>query len=280
MKSIKRGHVATKVMMQGLVAGAASLLFCTASWSASPAKMDVDDIRQCMKGNFVDRGTLRDFRIQATDEEGNTDLVKAKLYWYPLAADKSRINIRVTSPKDLAGSAFLLRSDSDGEDVHVYLPALKTVRRISGQDRSQTLWGTDFSVDDVKQLQGLLVEGETTRMTDEEVDGRKSFVLTTKPSKGTSRFEKITSYVDQTSCLLLKSVFFESANKPAKILAADTSTLLEVDVRSQKVWLLFGYMMRNLNTGTSSALSMGGVDFLYEELPKRAFEPDDFYKDF
>ncbi len=280
MKRSKRGHAAAKVIIRGLMVGALSMVIGSAAWAANPAKMDVKDIRQCMKGNFVDRGTLRDFRIQATDEEGNTDLIKAKLYWYPMSGGKSRINVRVSSPKELAGSAFLLRSNDDGEDVHVYLPALKAVRRISGQDRSQTLWGTDFSVDDVKQLQGLLVEGETKRLSDEDVEGRKSFVLTTVPAKGTSRFEKITSYVDQTSCLLLKSVFYESADKPGKILTADTSTLLQVDVRDQKVWLLFGYMMRNLVTGTSSALSMGGVDFLYEELPKRAFEPEDFYKDF
>ncbi len=260
----------------GLMVGAYSLL----GIAPAMAERNIADIQRCMRGNFVDRGTLRDFRIETTDDSGHTEVITAKLYWLPTREGHERINMRVASPSSLAGSAFLLRGSNDGDDVQMYLPAMKSVRRITGQDRSQPLWGTDFSVADVKQLQGLLADGETSREDDDDVDGRKTYVLTTIPEAGTSRFGKITSYVDQQSCMLLRSVFFESKGHAGKILTADTSSLVSEQVYDRTVWMLFAYTMRDLQRNSRSVLSMGGIDLMFKELPARAFEPEHFFKDF
>lgn len=255
-------------------------LACLLGMAPAMAAPEVADIQQCMKANFVDRGTVRDFRVETDDGSGLSKSINAKLYWLPTRDGFQRINLRVQSPASLAGSAFLLRGSHDGEDVHIYLPAIQSVRRITGQDRSRSLWGTDFSVEDIKQLQGLLADGKTRREADEEIEGRKTYVLTTVAENIHSRYQKVTSYVDRQSCLLLKSVYFESTGKPAKILTAAIRTIASAQVYDRKVWMVFGYTMRDLERGSVSKLSMGDVFLMYKELPARAFNPQAFYKDF
>jgi hypothetical protein len=271
--------------MRRHAAALALALVCTAAGAQSApgvddkarAKMGVEDIRQCMAGNFVGKGTLRDLRIVSTDEEGSSRTLLAKLYWLP-QGEVSRMRLYVKAPSELAGSAYLMRSTPQDEEVHLYLPALKSVRKLSGSDSSAALWGTDFSFDDVRQLQGMIADGATERGTDGDVEGRRTFVLNTRPSGENSPFKRIVSHVDQQTCILLKTEFFEDGAQPRKLLQADLSSLLDADLYDRRVWMVFGYEMRDLRSGTRSEVTMGGIDLLWVELPKKAFEPEHFFE--
>jgi hypothetical protein len=272
--------------MMGMHAAALVLaLACTATGAQSApgaddkarAKMSVEAIRQCMAGNFVEKGTLRDLRIVSTDEEGRSRTLLAKLYWNP-QGEASRMRLYVKTPSELAGSAYLMRATPQGEEVHLYLPALKSARKLSGGDGSAALWGTDFSFDDIRQLQGMIAAGATERGADGEVEGRRTFVLNTRPTGENSPFKRIVSHVDQQTCILLKTEFFEAGTEPRKVLLADLSSLLDADLYGKRVWMVFGYDMRDLNRGTRSTVTMGGIDLLWVELPKKAFEPEHFFE--
>ena len=240
---------------------------------SDPAKMMVDDIRACVRGNLVQRGSLRDLAVKATDAQGESHELKMKLFWKPAKDGAARMNLRVLEPKDLHGSSYLLLEREKGEDVYFFLPANQTVLKVTGNEMARPLWGTDFSYSEIKQVQGLLLGGATKRLADGAVAGRPAFVLETATKAEATGYRKVVSYIDMAGCTLLKSEFFAKGDKPRKVLEADPSTITHVDT----YWLVLGYSMRNLVEGSHTEITLSDL-FLLENKAERLFDPERFYQ--
>lgn len=241
--------------------------------AAEPANMTIDQISACMRANIVERGSLRDFGITAVDREGKSTALKVKAFWKPTKnkADE-RMTLQVIEPETFAGTSYLIVGDAEEQKISMYLPALKRVQTVSGGEATMTLWGTDFTIADVKQVQGVLIDGNTQRQADAQVSGRAAYVLDTTTSEDETGYTHVKSYVDQESCTLLKSELFTSDGDPAKTLEADLSTLLEVE----PYWVMLGYTMTDLRNGTHTDLKLGDV-FLLENLPESLFTTEGFH---
>lgn len=241
--------------------------------AAEPASMSVEDISACMRGNIVDRGSLRDFEITAFDREGKSTALKVKLFWKPTKdGSDERMTLQVAEPETFAGTSYLVVANPDNQEVYMYLPALKRTQSVTGGDVTQTLWGTDFTFADVKQVQGVLLDGETTRLADVTVFDRKAYLLDTVTNPEQSGYSHVKTYVDQTSCTLLKTELFSGDDTPVKVLEADISTLLEVT----PYWLMLGYKMSDTSKGTHTDLKLSDI-YLKENLPESLFTPEGFF---
>lgn len=239
----------------------------------SPKSATVQQIKECMRSNLAYRGALRDLEIRSTDREGMSKTLKMKLFWKPAKDGKVRMNLRLTAPEELKNSGYLLLEDASGESVYSYLPAAAKVQRITGGDAAKPLWGTDFSYAELKQVQGLAVEGATTRKADEKVSGRDAWVLETATDKDLTSYQRVVSYVDQQTCTLLKSEFFTKGTQARKVLEADTSSLLTVDDYS----LILTYKMRDVRERTQTVLNMSDL-YLLEGHREALFDPATFYQ--
>ncbi len=250
------------------------------AWAQTPAaapaeaalpKATVEDIRECMSDNFVDRGSLRDIGLKTTDREGKTSELKMRLFWKPSKEGAARLNLRVLEPEDLKGSSYLMVESAAGEELYYYLPASNKVQKLSGGDANRPLWGTDFSYGEIKQVQGLLQTGDTVRKADAAIGERPVFVLETATS-GDSGYQKVVSYIDRASCVLLKSEFVAKNGKPRKILEADVSTLMSVDT----YWFVLGYTMKDLKQNTQTQLTLSDI-YLLERKGEKLFNPETFW---
>lgn len=239
---------------------------------AAPPKAAVEDIRACMSNNFVDRGSLRDIGLQTTDREGKISQLKMRLFWKPSKDGDARLNLRVLEPEDLKGSSYLMVESTAGEALYYYLPASDKVQKLSGGDASRPLWGTDFSYGELKQVQGLLATGVTVRKPDQKLGERPVFVLETATA-GDANYQKVTSYVDRASCVLLKSEFVAKNGKPRKVLEADVSTLTSIDI----YWFVLGYTMKDLKQNTQTKLTLSDI-YLLERKGEKLFDPENFWK--
>lgn len=84
-----------------------------------------------------------------------------------------------SSPADIAGTAVLTVENTGDDDIWVYLPALKKVRRLTASNRRDAFVGTDFSYGDVL---GHPVEEWTHRIVgNEDVDGTPGIVIESLP---------------------------------------------------------------------------------------------------
>jgi hypothetical protein len=239
-----------------------------------PAAMAVADIARCMRANIVDRGSLREIEVESLDAAGGATKQRMKLFWKPSKdASETRMTLRVVAPSDIAGWANLVVSRPDGEDVYVYLPALRRVDRIVGGNRTRKLLGTDFTYAEIQQLQGVMLDGKTTRAADAKTFDRAAFVLETKTDPAATGYVKVRSFVDQTTCTLLKSELFVAPEAPRKVLEADISSLVEIE----PYWLMLGYRLIDRAEGTSTRVRLSDV-YLLERLDDALFEPASFYR--
>ena len=242
------------------------------SIKARPVPESVKEIRACMSDNLVKRGALRDLQLGIFDKEGKVRDLTMKLYWKPSKTKGSRVHLRILKPEVMLGSSYLMLQEGRNEEVYFYLPGADRALRITGQNMSEPLWGTDFSYGEIKQVLGLLVTGETQRLADAAVQGRNAYVLETKTSLEETGYRRAVNYVDRASCVLLKSEFIASADKPRKVLEGDLSTLLEAD----RYWTMLGYKMSDLQRGTYTTLTLSDLS-IDERLSEKLFDPKEFF---
>jgi outer membrane lipoprotein-sorting protein len=266
-----------------LVAGAVVLLTAAAGASAAskakksvsdPAAQTVADIRACLGRNLVSKGALRDLNLDVFDKEGKIRSLRMRLFWKPSKSGGTRVNLRLLEPPAMMGSSYLLLQEGMGEQVYFYLPGADHALKITGQNMSEPLWGTDFSYGEIKEVLGLLVTGDTSRLPDAKVGDRPAYVLDTATKLEDTGYRKVVSYVDQQACVLLKSEFFPKSDKPRKVLEADVSTLLQAD----KYWTVLGYTMSDLAKGTHTTLTLTDLSF-DERMSEKLFVPATFFKD-
>lgn len=237
------------------------------------ASMSIEDISACMRVNVFDRGAVRDFQIKATDREGKSKATKFKVFWKPAkTGEEVGFTLQVMKPANLAGTAYLLIRNAEEEQLYLYLPALRKVRRVVGDETVQKLWGSDLTFADIKQIQGLLLDGDVQKLADQQIAGRPVYLLETKINVEQTGYRLVRSYVDQESCVLLKAELFGEGENPQKVLEADVSTLLEID----PWWVVLGYRVTDNRAGTHTELSLSDI-FIQERLPKSLFTPEGFH---
>jgi hypothetical protein len=188
--------------------------------------------------------------------------------------------MRVHQPADLSGSSYLLVEKSDRDDTFMFLPAVNRVKRIQGAQMNDDLWGTDFSYEDIKQVQGVLADGKGERLADEDLGGKKAYVVSIVPAPtpaaegapaATPVYEKAVTWVAQENCVPLKAELYQNG-KIAKRLQADPAKVLKQGQR----WVPQEYLMSDLVNETKSELKVLKIEF-DKNLPDRLFNPQTFY---
>lgn len=90
--------------------------------------------------------------------------------------------IRFLYPPDIRGSGFLQLERSDGDDnLWIYLPALKKVRRLVAANRKDSFFGSDFSYGDILPPKVNLFRHRFLRT--ETVDGFECSVIESVPKE-------------------------------------------------------------------------------------------------
>lgn len=245
----------------------------TAKKPRSPAEFTPRDVRACMARNLVKKGALRDLTLGVYDKEGKVRDLRMRLFWKPSKTGGTRVNLRLLEPMAMMGSSYLLLQEGMSEEVYFYLPGADRALRITGQNMSEPLWGTDFSYGEIKQVLGLLVVGETKRLPDATVAERPVYVLETQTKMEDTGYERVVSSIDQKSCVLLKSEFFAKGDAPRKVLEADASTLFQADT----YWTIFGYTMADRARGTRTELALSDLS-INERLSGKLFDPKTFHQ--
>jgi hypothetical protein len=241
-----------------------------------PGQMSVENIQACMSKNLVNRGALRELNVTATDDEGRNHALRMHLYWKPTKDGHTRMNLRIVEPAAMVGSSYLLLEQGQQEEVYFFLRGTDQAVRITGQNMGEPLWGTDFSYGEIKQVLGLLYIGDTRRIADTKVGDRTAYTMETRSKfHEVGGYVKVVSYVDQASCTLLKTEFFQKADRVRKVLEADASKLLKADT----YWLMLGYTMTDKREKTHTTVDLSDFS-LMERLPEKLFDPKTFFEPF
>ena len=146
--------------------------------STGSAAGTVEAIDACMRANIPPALQIRQFSLNAVDHNGAGRLMKGRLY---AIRDNGllRTMLRIDSPPDLRGAAYLLREGEAAQQdaMYVYLPALNKVRRIMGGTQDNPLFGTDLSYADLKQISHAFSGGRIELEKTDKIDGRDIWPL-------------------------------------------------------------------------------------------------------
>jgi len=210
-----------------------------AAWMPGGADAQGLTADEIMERNFV-AGRVQDSTASASwtliDRNANERVRKTtgptKLK--PNGIDNMRM-IRFNSPADVKGTVTVLIENASSEDnILVYLPALKQVRRLSANSRRDSFVGTDFSYGD---LFGYRPQEWTNRVVREDaVDGKPVWVVESVPKndkvRGESGYSKRVNWIAKDSFVSVKGEVYDEQNELSKVYHAQDVRL--VDAARQK----------------------------------------------
>ncbi len=233
-----------------------------------------EQIRECTRANFPTETSVQTLELQAFDRNGGKRVLKSKLFWKRTPDGFSRAMIQVSAPADLSGSSYLVLERAELDDMYIYLPNVRKARRIVGQTSGKPLWNTDFSYEDIKQMQGMSKAGALKRLPDVELNGRKAYVLEIQPDAARqSAYEVIVAQLDQATCTPLQVEFFEPGKILRKRLTGNPGTLLNQNGR----WVVRDLEMRDLRDTTYTTVHIDKIEY-NEKLAEMVFNPLRFYQ--
>lgn len=172
----------------------------------------------------------------------------------------SKLMIRFLFPGDVEGTGYLQVQHYDGEDdMWIYLPALKKVRRLVANNKKDSFVGSDFSYGDI-----LLPVVDTYRhaiVRSEILDGEDCWVIESVPVseqiKKDYGYAKKTSWIRKSNFMEKKVDYLDTAGRPLKTMVV--SEVVEVDPANHKWWPI-KREVKNHQTGHSTLLVFENLD--------------------
>ena len=129
-------------------------------------------------------------------------------------------------PKDDRGVSFLKIEHNDRDDeMRIWLPAFKRVRRISATKKGDSFMGSDLSYEDMTSRS--LDENEYKRLDDDVIDGRDCFVLKVTPTTSLkSSYSRHKLWIVKDDLYTIKE---ESYDKREKLKKDKSFSYLKID---------------------------------------------------
>ena len=165
----------------------------------------------------------------------------------PGTTDNRRF-VAFNSPADIRGTKTLLIEHANADDdIWIYLPAMKKVRRLVASNKKDSFVGTDFSYGDVI---GHKVDDWNHKLVGEEKFGEfDCWVIESTPKTaqiaGTSGYSKRISWIDKRSYIAAKTDIFDAQGTFLKRLIQQD--IQEVDPKNRR-WQAMRLIAENAQT--------------------------------
>jgi len=169
--------------------------------------------------------------------------------------DGDKTMIIFDSPPDVEGTALLVHSHKTGDDdLWLYLPALKRVKRISGSNKSGPFMGSEFAYEDLSSVE---VEKYRHRfLREDELDGEAVYVVERIPLDERSGYTKQVVFFDRDDYRTLRVDYFDRKGELLKTLRQR-----DYELYLEKFWRPHVLEMVNHQTGKESELRWSGLEF-------------------
>jgi outer membrane lipoprotein-sorting protein len=176
----------------------------------------------------------------STAKAGEKEKAPKKFRWWRKMGDKARFVTltRFDEPATIRGEGVLIREGETENDVLLYLPHFKKIRRVEGQSQSSSFFGSVFSYTDVAMPHA---DDNTAKVLREEAcPGEKTqcWVIDVTPAtdalRDRSGYSHSIQWVREDNWVTVAGDFYDQKGTLWKRLAATDVT--EVDTKAHK-WL-------------------------------------------
>lgn len=202
-----------------------SLLLPITAAAEDPAQ----EVRDCLNRNLPKKSSMQSVHFVSVDRIGGQREFRAKMLGMKLDDGLRRAKLCIHQPPEMRGSEMLtIETPGGAPDSFLFTPELRKPKRITGEGVGGSVFGTDFTYEDLQRWQQLNRPESHERLPDGALDGRPVYVLMTKPTEASkSSYSKVVTYVDKETCVVLKSESFENGDRLRKLLTASPADMLE-----------------------------------------------------
>lgn len=179
---------------------------------------------------------------------------------YDDGATEKRV-YRFSSPTDVKGMGILVFDYANKpDDLWIYLPALRKVRRVVNSETSKAFMGSEFSYGDLNIP--ALGDYNYTLVKEENMGGENCYVIDVVPKtdavKNAEGYSKKTLWISKTKYTAQKGIYYDLAGKPLKELKCSDNVLLDP---AKKRYRSKRMEMKNLQTNRVSVFETSKVEF-------------------
>jgi hypothetical protein len=206
-----------------------------------------------MKNNFltskvVDSTTDATFHLVNASGQDRVRETRGMTMLVPGTMDNMRV-VEFLSPSDVRGTkTLLIEHTGKDDDIWIYLPAMKKVRRLVSNNKKDSFLGTDFSYGDV--IGHKVEDWSHTLIREEAVDGKPCYVVESTPKRPEvgeySGYSKRVSWIEKESSVSVRGEIYDSIGQLLKKLSVQD--VQKVDARANR-WQPMKMMSENVQTG-------------------------------
>ncbi len=241
-----------------------AIMLIGAAIMAVPASAEEPSARDIIEKNFYVtkiKHMLNDSTMTLTNDKGQQRVRKTRSVnlLQPNGID-GKIMIRFLQPGDVEGTGYLQVQHYDGEDdMWIYLPALKKVRRLVANNKRDSFVGSDISYGDI--LQPVVDTYKHTIVKSEALDGEDCWVIESVPAseqiKKDYGYGKKTAWIRKSNFMEKKVDYLDTAGRPLKTMVVPE--IVEVNAATHKWWAL-KREVKNHQTGHGTLLTFENLD--------------------
>lgn len=235
-------------------------LACPVASAGTPSGRDVlahqEEARRI--SSFQATATLSTSRNDASDEKAKTFR-----WWRKLGGDGAHFVTltRFDAPATIRGEGLLIREAESENDVLLYLPRFKKVRRVEGQSQSSSFFGSVFSYADIAMTHAD--ESKAKVLRDESCPGEpklQCWVVEITPASDAIRdrtgYSRSVQWVRQDNWVTVYGEFYDKQNALWKRLTA--SNVNEVDTKAHK-WVPYVIQLEDVPGKRRTLLRLSNV---------------------
>jgi outer membrane lipoprotein-sorting protein len=217
---------------------------------------------EIMDKNFVvlkviDSVADADFILTNKTGQSRVRKTASKTKLEPNAIDNMRM-VRFNSPPDVKGTVVLtIEHDEKDDDMWIFLPGLKKVRRLVSTNKKDSFVGTDFSYGDV--IGHKPRQWNHQILKEEPVDKAPCWVIESTPKddniKSSSGYSKVQRWIRKDNFVSVKEEYWDYTGQKLKtMIAAD---IQEVD-HARHNWQPMKMTMTNQQTEHNTVIQLKG----------------------
>ena len=220
---------------------------------ATTARAIDPQVEACIRQNEPKTTAVQKIEMRSTDRVGYEKVLAADIYLKRYPDQTSRLIAYFNEPDDILGTRLLVIEKPPANEMYMYMPSLFKIRRITTKRISSSMYGSDFSYEDIERFYSMLSSEKPVQAPDGMLDGKPVYVLESRPEKESgSKYETVVAHFDQQDCILRRVDFFESGGKLRKQLVVDAGSIKPVgSIKAPRE-----FVMTDLRNGTETRLSI------------------------
>ena len=187
-----------------------------------------------------------------TNKSGQNRVRKIQQFSKDLGNEEKSIMF-FKSPADVKNTSFMNWSyDSEkSDDQWIYLPALKKVKRISSDSKSDYFMGSDFTYDDLGDRK--LGADDHKLIKEENVNGKDCYVVESISKDEDYMYSKTRTWIDKATFVGVKKEFYDEDDDLLKILS-----ITKVEKLSG-FYVITNSEMKNVQKNHSTTMTLSNV---------------------